>query len=142
MAVRMSGRELVPELMDDPSLNEDQHLQALAGLKRINFFSRTSSRLATVIAKSTHSKSLEILDLASGGGDVALRLFKDLRRNGIEAKITGRDISANAVHYANQQAQTQRLSSSVFFEVSDAIDGLEHNLSSLTLSIAHCFFTI
>lgn len=38
----LDRRELVGELMDDPSLPEQEHMQALHGLRKINAISRNA----------------------------------------------------------------------------------------------------
>ena len=71
----MKNRLLVPELMDDPGLDPVEHRRALAGLRRINFFSRTSVHLVNEInqiIKQEKLKSVSILDVGCGSGDVAI----------------------------------------------------------------------
>ena len=64
------------EIMDDPSLDSEQHHQALHALARIHIISRTASQVAQSIATLIRSSSLSddaplrVLDIACGGGDL------------------------------------------------------------------------
>ena len=89
----LSLRLRVPELMDSPDLESTQHYRALEGLRRINFWSRTSSYFASALERwMTPGSSLRVLDLASGGGDVVLGLEKQLKRKGLRLQIDGCDV--------------------------------------------------
>ena len=70
-------RNRLPELMDQPGLDPHLHAQALGGLRRVNRFSATASQLWKPIEELAAQESagcLRILDVASGGGDVALEI--------------------------------------------------------------------
>ena len=73
-----------PELMDDPAIAEADHLRALVALGRINTLSLTTARLAAgVVAladgQEERAAGLEVIDVASGGGDVTIDLARRLR---------------------------------------------------------------
>jgi 2-polyprenyl-3-methyl-5-hydroxy-6-metoxy-1,4-benzoquinol methylase len=104
-------RELRPEWMDDPQIAPQLHHQALEGLRRINFFSQTGTTLAKPILRWARShpmdRPLRILDLACGGGDVSIQLWKQLNRQGIACQVDGWDKSGTAVDAATELARQQ-----------------------------------
>lgn len=96
-----------PELMDQPGLSVGTHRQALRGLRRINWFSRTDAVLWRAIQKffvRTPPAPLRILDVACGGGDIAVRLARRAQQEGLPVHITGIDVSATAVSAARELA--------------------------------------
>lgn len=100
-------RRLVPEMMDDPVLNGLQHVRALRGLARLNALSRSAQALWRPIhrlARTQQLSRLRVLDIATGYGDVPLRLCRLARRAGISLEITGVDISRRALRVAREQA--------------------------------------
>lgn len=100
----MKSRILVPEWMDDPSLEVIAHRRALNGLRRINKISRTSSTIAQSImlrCEALGLTSARILDLGCGCGDVAYGVVKRLPVDG-RWSMEGWDISATAIDYARQ----------------------------------------
>jgi 2-polyprenyl-3-methyl-5-hydroxy-6-metoxy-1,4-benzoquinol methylase len=107
-------RRLQPELMDDPEIEEILHRQALSGLRRINWWSRPDTvfwnALAPLLASQRHGEQLSILDIASGGGDVAIRLAQRARDAGKNLEIVGCDMSPTAIEYATEQAEGAGLS--------------------------------
>src|SRR4051794_24816739 len=117
-------RHRQPEIMDQPGLSADQHHRALRGLARINFFSRSAGLLWPALAQLARDLSpapLRLLDVASGGADVAIRLAKKAARSGIDLRITCRDVSEQAVAFARARAAEAGVS--VSFEVADALAG-------------------
>ncbi len=78
MFATLGTRNRQPELMDQPGLDESLHGHALQSLSRINWISRTSAMIWKPIQKlaceSAGKRSLRILDVACGGGDVAVGL--------------------------------------------------------------------
>jgi len=75
-------RMRLPELMDDPALEARAHSDALRGLAR----------------------SVRLLDVACGSGDVTLALIRKARRDGVEFTVTGCDISPVAIEAARHRA--------------------------------------
>src|SRR5437762_14296715 len=79
-------RRLEPELMDQPDLAVGQHRQALRGLARINAWSGSARILwpeLAALARRLHPAPLRILDVASGEGELPIRLWKRARRAGL-----------------------------------------------------------
>ena len=101
-----------PELMDQPGLELVEHVRALQGLGRINVLSRVGSvlwppieRLARL--KGTSDRPLRVLDLATGGGDTPIALARRAAAKRLDVDIDGCDISAQAIHYAQEQASAR-----------------------------------
>ncbi len=91
--------------MDDPALDPAAHRAALAGLARINAISFTDASIFKAIHALSSSPSLQIVDIACGGGDVAIALFKRSRRANLQWRITGCDISPTALAMASESAR-------------------------------------
>jgi 2-polyprenyl-3-methyl-5-hydroxy-6-metoxy-1,4-benzoquinol methylase len=101
-------RRREPEIMDEPGLAVDRHQAALAGLGRINAWSRSAEILWTrlrALAQQFPGRPLRVLDIASGGGDVAVRLWQLAQRAKVALEIDGCDISATAIDYADKRAR-------------------------------------
>ena len=122
--IRFRNRQT--ELMDNPDLDRRMHDQALAGLRRINWWSRTGSSIWKAIERSAISRRsagpLTILDIASGGGDQAIWLAQKCQQRGIPCQVHGCDISATAVENASVLA-ARRGVSGVQFHQCDALHG-------------------
>ena len=93
--------------MDDPVLEQQRHLHALRGLERINRWSR-SERIVWLpiwtLAQETGTRSLRVLDIATGAGDVPIRLWHRARRANVHLRIDGCDRNLRAVAFAAQRA--------------------------------------
>jgi 2-polyprenyl-3-methyl-5-hydroxy-6-metoxy-1,4-benzoquinol methylase len=121
MGLDLSRRNLQPELMDQPGLEENLHRQALRGLQRINWLSRSAAILwppLRRIASSIAERPCRILDIASGGGDVPLELARRCRAGGWRAEFTGLDVSGTAIDHASGNARRQN-ESAVHFQQHD-----------------------
>lgn len=102
-------RRLLPEIMDQPDLDPGRHLAALNGLARINWVSRIAQTMASALirySRATGERTLCVLDLASGGGDVTLGIWRRARRAGLHLEITGCDMSPTAIQRANDRARS------------------------------------
>ena len=98
--VRRRRRE--PEIMDQPDLDRVRHLQALRGLERINFWSRSATTVwgpLAALARQRRPEPVRVLDLATGAGDLPIRLWRLARRAGLNVRIDGCDLSPDAVTY-------------------------------------------
>ncbi|MEM6331041.1 MAG: methyltransferase domain-containing protein, partial [Planctomycetota bacterium] len=117
-----SARHLQPELMDQPGIDARDHRQALRGLARVNWISGSAGLLwrpIRRIARAAGGVPLRVLDIASGGGDVAIRLFRLAAARGVQLDITGCDISQTAVDHATKAAE--HAGAAVRFERRDAL---------------------
>jgi SAM-dependent methyltransferase len=110
--------------MDHPGLEPNRHSAALRGLTRINALSGASRLLWRPLADLARTTPcpLRVLDLATGGGDVPLRLWRRARRAGLDVRLEGCDISPVAVEHA--RAAAARAGAPVRFFVHDALAGL------------------
>ena len=93
--------------MDDPVLEPQRHLHALRGLERINRWSRSGQIVwlpIWALAQETGTRSLRVLDIATGAGDVPIRLWHRARRANVHLRIDGCDRNLRAVAFAAQRA--------------------------------------
>ena len=138
MPINLSSRNHQPELMDDPSLDDSAHRQALQGLRRINWWSRTDAAvwqaIKTLTAPKAKARPLTILDIASGGGDLAIRLAKLAEREQQAVQIDGCDISPTAIAFAAEQAATAQLNN-VRFHLCNAF---EHPFPQAKYDVVMC----
>src|SRR5437660_11196676 len=100
----LSERHRQPEIMDEPDMAGERHAQALRGLERINAWSGSARSLWPPLADLAGSGPIRALDVATGAGDVPIRLWQKARRHGIALEIAGCDRSASALEYARQRA--------------------------------------
>ncbi len=134
---RLSRRQRLPELMDAPELPAPQHRQALDGLRRINQWSR-SVRIVWApiwaLARQHRVRALRILDVATGGGDVPMEVWRAARRAGLSLEIAGCDRSPTAVRYARERA-AQLNARVTFFELDVLSDPLPSGYDVLMCSL-------
>jgi 2-polyprenyl-3-methyl-5-hydroxy-6-metoxy-1,4-benzoquinol methylase len=120
----LGQRRCAPEIMDQPGLDPHQHRRALRGLARINRVSASDRILwgrIAALARATPGHALRILDVATGAGDVPIRLWRRAQRAGLSIEICGADVSATAVEHARQNAQ--RVGAAVEFIHIDVVHG-------------------
>lgn len=101
-------RRRQPEIMDQPDLDAGAHATALTALTRINWWSGSARILWSPLVEvaGTHaSRPLRVLDVATGAGDVPVRLWQKARRAGIPLEIAGCDVSETALTYARRRAE-------------------------------------
>ncbi len=110
------------EIMDEPGLDRERHFQALRGLERINFWSRSAAVVWTPLAAlAREAGPLRVLDLATGAGDLPIRLWHRARRAGLSIQVEGCDLSPQAVAFAQQRAADRQ--ATVHFFTWDALHG-------------------
>jgi 2-polyprenyl-3-methyl-5-hydroxy-6-metoxy-1,4-benzoquinol methylase len=114
------------DLMEQPGLEYSKHAAALRGLARINKVSRSNAILWSPLQRLARERgnraaSLRLLDLACGGGDVAIALARRASREGLAVQIEGCDVSAQAIEFARQQVETRGQEQEVRFFVLDAL---------------------
>jgi 2-polyprenyl-3-methyl-5-hydroxy-6-metoxy-1,4-benzoquinol methylase len=102
-----STRYVAPERMDDPHLPDHQHRLALGGLARINRVSRTAAVFWRRMRGEFRAGGtpLRILDVASGGGEIAISLWQRAAAHGLQAAVAGCDISSTAIEVARGRAR-------------------------------------
>jgi SAM-dependent methyltransferase len=100
-------RRRQPEVMDQPGLDEQAHASALTALVRINWWSGSAGTLwqpIRTLANSQPGRTLRVLDVATGAGDVPVRLWHRARRAGVDLHLDGCDVSPTALEYARHRA--------------------------------------
>jgi len=105
--VDLRHRHRQPELMDAPELPPASFVETLAGLRRVNAVTRSAAIMwpDLAAAASRHpGRPIRVLDVACGGGDVLLTLWRKARRTGLRCVMAGCDQSETAVTYAHAQA--------------------------------------
>ena len=110
--------------MDDPVLDGSRHAAALRGLSRLNYMSRSAQILwspLAVLARQLGRRQLRVLDVATGAGDVPVRLWHIAQRAGIDLEILGLDVSPRAVEFAAAQAAAEK--AAINFRVLDVLAG-------------------
>ena len=103
------ARIRVEELMDDPALDPREHHAALAGLKRLNAWSKSARILWPSIARlavdiNAQGRPLRVMDVATGSGDGPMAMAKLARRRGLNINWTLCDFSSRALEVAQQNA--------------------------------------
>jgi 2-polyprenyl-3-methyl-5-hydroxy-6-metoxy-1,4-benzoquinol methylase len=135
--IDLRKRCVLPEMMDQPGLDELQHREALRGLARINAWSGSASILwpaLRALCETAETKSIRVLDIATGAGDVPLRLWRRARRAGLAMQIAGCDRSPEAVKAATDRAA--QLGASVRFFALDALaDSIPTEFDAITCSL-------
>lgn len=139
LLVDVRERRLQPEIMDQPNLDRRLHVEALRGLERINRISGSSRILwpaLAQLARAAGPAGVRVLDVATGAGDVPIRLWHRARQAGVPLQIDGCDRSACAVAHARQRASEYE--ADVRFFEWDALqgplpDGYDAVVSSLFL---------
>ena len=95
--------------MDNPALDPHEHHAALAGLKRLNAWSKSASILWPKIAlmaeqANANGRPLRVMDVATGSGDGPMAMAKLARRRGLKIEWTLCDCSSRALEVAQQNA--------------------------------------
>ena len=100
------ARRLVPERMDAPDLDRDEHRRALAGLARLNAVSRPLAGVTGVIRRAVDRlhRPVRVLDVACGGGDGLVSIGRWADRAGVAVELCGCDVSPTALHEAHELA--------------------------------------
>jgi len=109
-------RQLTPELMDDPALGPAEHRRALAGLARLNAISGSDAILWPVLKREAAGRRLRVLDVATGSGDIPVRLARRARRAGVTLELAGCDVSPLAVAAARERAAAAAGAAIHYFE--------------------------
>ena len=107
----LKHRHCEPEIQDQDDLDTRLLHQALEGLKRINFWSRSYRLLwpsIRALAREAGTNRLSVLDIATGAGDIPIALWHRARREGLHLDIEGCDRNPRTVTYAQEQAASQQ----------------------------------
>jgi 2-polyprenyl-3-methyl-5-hydroxy-6-metoxy-1,4-benzoquinol methylase len=138
---KLAARNLQPEVMDQPGLDARHHDPALRALERINWLSGSAGILwpsIRTLARANPARIVRVLDIATGAGDVPLRLWCKAQRAGLAVQVAGCDVSPTALAHARRQAECLRADVR-FFELDvfgDSIPG-EHDVLVSSLFLHH-----
>jgi SAM-dependent methyltransferase len=121
MPILLRERCLLPEVMDQVDMAGERHIQALRGLERINAWSGSARILWPSLAQLARSTggALRVLDVATGAGDLPIRLWHRARRAGLAIELHGIDRSASAIDHARRRAVEEKVD--VAFWLGDAL---------------------
>lgn len=114
---RLRTRERIPERMDDPGIDPAEHRRALAGLARLNRVSGSVRLLWPAIRDLARQlgRTVRVLDVATGSGDVPAGLLATARQAGLPLEIAACDLSPTCIHEAT------RTNGDIHFFVHDVI---------------------
>jgi 2-polyprenyl-3-methyl-5-hydroxy-6-metoxy-1,4-benzoquinol methylase len=133
----LGTRDRRPEVMDQPGLSADRHAAALRALARINWLSRSAGLVwppLLALARRLAPRPVRVLDVATGGGDIPVRLWRRARRAGVALAVEGCDVSATAVSFAAERAAAA--GANVRFYLHDALRGpLPDSYDAVTCSL-------
>jgi 2-polyprenyl-3-methyl-5-hydroxy-6-metoxy-1,4-benzoquinol methylase len=118
---RLRERSRIEEEMDREDLDEVLHREALRGLSRLNALSFAGGILWPGIRSVAADGPVRVLDVATGAGDIPIRLFARARRAGLPVTLAGCDTSDRAVAYARERAASA--AADVTFFTHDALAG-------------------
>jgi SAM-dependent methyltransferase len=107
--------------MDRDDLDPARHRRALEGLARLNALSLAAGIVWPGIREAARAGPIRVLDVATGAGDLPVRLFRRARRSGMPIEFAGCDRSPVAVEFARRRAE--RAGAEVRFFRHDALDG-------------------
>lgn len=107
LAAVATQRVRTGELMDDPGLDREAHEHALRSLGRAAAVSGTAASMWPAIRRAAArqpNRPLRVLDIACGGGDVAVAVARRLASAGLAGEVVGCDVSPVALEYATARA--------------------------------------
>lgn len=111
----VGSRRLEPELMDDPGLDDRRHRVALRALARLNVLSQAHEPVWQAIEPLLgDGRTLRLLDVATGSGDVPVRIGVMARKAGCSLEVAGCDKSPVAVGAAKERAAAAGVSARFF----------------------------
>ena len=131
----MKIRQVEPEVMDQPDIDPALHRTALQALARINVLSGTARVLWRSVREAARHGPCRVLDMASGGGDVACDLARRAERAGLPVEVRGCDISPRAVETATERARRMGLRSVQFFAHDLLRDGVPEDFDVITCTL-------
>lgn len=123
--------------MDDPGLPEAEHQLALAGLARLNRWSRCDAGLWQALraeARRISPRPLRVLDIATGSGDLPIRLAKRARLAQLSIDFAACDLSSTALEVAARAARRAHVSIR-FFPLDAAADPIPQEFDVIMVSL-------
>ena len=130
-----------PELMDDPDVDREELWRSLRDLEWFNRYHgghRSAVRDVLALAARVPSRPVSILDVATGGADVARAVSAGARRRGISARIVATDIHPATLEFARRATAGEP---DIDVQHADALDlpfgEDEFDLAMMTLTLHH-----
>lgn len=117
--MNLTTRDRHPEQMDQPELDYQSHLKALNALRRLNRIALTAELLFPVletIFRENRVRTFRVLDIATGGGDLPIRLTEMAERRHLPWIVDGCDFSQTALDIAADRARQAGLENQRFFQ--------------------------
>lgn len=99
--------------MDDPGLDDAEHLAALQGLARVHRLTGTTRRLWQPIQRlfrERDTRQLSIMDVGCGDGLLLRKLAGRAARRGLSLRLIGCDFSSRALELCQRAAAAENLS--------------------------------
>lgn len=130
-------RQLTSERMDDPLIPPDEHKIALAGLARLNRWSRGDAGLWQHLqseARRITPQPLRVLDIATGSGDLPVRLARRARAAKLPIHFSACDCSSTALETAVQAAAKSQVAIE-FFQLDALEDPIPPGFDVITVSL-------
>ena len=137
MPLDLRHRRRQPEIIDEPGLDT---ARARGGAARPGDDQLVERQRPHPVAQCARPgpriapRRLRVLDIATGGGDVPIRLWRKARRAGLDLDVHGCDVSPTAVAYARQQADAAG-ADVTFFEADALTAALPEDFDVLTSSL-------
>lgn len=103
----LAVRSLIGELMDDPAIDPAKHRGALRALARMNSLAaghRVLWPAIRALAAIPGHPTLRVLDIATGSGDIPVRLIRRARSEGVSLSVDACDTSEVALAEARERA--------------------------------------
>lgn len=133
----LEHRNLQPEIMDQPGIDGERYRRVMKGLARINYLTRSAALLWPSIrqlAAQAPGRTLTLLDVATGAGDVPVWLSRRAARAGIDLRVAACDVSRQAIGHARESAK--RAGVDVTFFVHDVVAaGIDQPYDIVTSSL-------
>ena len=132
-------RLLEAEMMDDSALDDRRHRQALGGLHRINGLSGVERTLWPLIQNLFNGElsTLSLLDIASGSGEIPIKLAERARSRGLHLDLAACDFSPLARNVALEKSETANLK--MRYETIDVTQASLASLGSFDVVMCNLF---
>ncbi|MFI5220247.1 MAG: methyltransferase domain-containing protein [Bacteroidia bacterium] len=132
-----SKRTLLPEKMDQPGVAETEIEQALRELERINKLLGGYRVIFNALAQlPVNKKSVTIIDLGCGGGDMLRAISKWAKKKNKEVKLIGVDWNPVMTNFATEQAKDYSNIHFITMNVFD--DALMSENADITMNSLFC----
>lgn len=140
----MRMRQRVDERMDDPDLDPGEHDRALAGLVRLNAWSRSNWLLwpwvrAEAQAANARGTALRVIDVATGSGDAPIAMARRAAREGLRIEWMLGDRSGHVLQVAaNAAAEAGVRATTVEIDLFAGKLPAEADVVTCSLFLHHC----